>query len=61
MPRFTKHAKSFSPDSDAVLADRSGTPRVLVLTPDLEVRQALLRTLDRLAADTVTCSHTRSS
>ena len=31
-------------------------PRVLLLTPNLEVRQPLLRTLDRLSADTVTCS-----
>lgn len=57
MPSVTKHAKSFSPDSDAVrLANLNGTPRVLVLTPNLEVRQPLLRTLDRLSTDTVTCS-----
>ena len=31
-------------------------PRVLLLTPNLEIRQPLLRTLDKLSADTVTCS-----
>jgi DNA-binding NtrC family response regulator len=52
-----RHQKRNSPDSrPRRRPEIHGSPKILVLTPNLEVRQPLLRTLDRLSADTIACS-----
>ena len=57
MPQLAKQERFASPAYQSVQSPKvQGSHRVLVLTPNLEVRQPLLRTLDKLSADTVTCS-----
>lgn len=58
MPSVTHQLKTInSPSSHqhpAPLVKK--TPRVLVLTPQVEVRHTLVHTLERLSADVITCS-----
>ena len=60
MPLLTKNSKptrayAAIPQPLGITAPLSDV-KVLLLTPNLEVRQSILRTLDRLAADTINCS-----
>ena len=60
MPSLTKNSKSTRayaaiPQSAGITEPLSNV-KVLLLTPNLEARQSILRTLDRLSADTINCS-----
>ena len=60
MPSLTKNSKSTRAyaaiSQPAGITEPLSDVKVLLLTPNLEVRQSILRTLDRLSVDTINCS-----